>query len=323
LDAKETGDVTGAGRATGDHRKKPAGRRAATPGAGPRLLEDPWVLAEFVRNIQEGVYVTTTDGRILDANPAFLRMFGVSSLSELEDYTAERLLVEPQSRQEELALLVRDGSVREFELEIRRPDGEVRTVLDTAHQVADLSTGEAFYHGILVDITDRKELERQLFQAALRDPLTGCYNRRFLMDRESELRRGRRLWGVVIADIDKFKDYNDLHGHDTGDRVLVRVARFLTGEARPEDSVVRIGGDEFLVLLTASASRSAEAVAKRLATVGRQKVPVGLSYGWAVREGRESLEETIRRADRRLIRIRVRERHMPSRRRVRHRLPTQ
>lgn len=152
-----------------------------------RSLKDPWTLSEFVRNVQEGVYITATDGVILDANPAFLRMFGVRSLRELHEYTAEQLLVDPQRRQEELALLASTGSVREFELELRRPDGEVRTVLDTAYQVTDAGTGETLYHGILIDISDRKQLERQLFQAALRDPLTGCYNRRFLMDREREL----------------------------------------------------------------------------------------------------------------------------------------
>ena len=277
-------------------------------GRRPGLLEDPVALAEFVRNIQEGVYVTTTDGRILDANPAFLSMFGVGSLAELDEYTAEQLLVQPQRRREERAVLAAESSVREFEFDIRRPDGQVRTVLDTAYQMTDKATGEVVYHGILVDITDRKELERQLFQAALRDPLTGCYNRRFLMAREVELKRGRRRWGVVIADIDRFKDYNDLHGHETGDRVLVRVARFLTGEARPDDAVVRIGGDEFLILLTGATAHSADTVAKRLRATGRERVPVGLSYGWAIREGGEDLDDTIRRADKGLLRRRALER---------------
>ncbi len=300
---------------TRGRRSGSAGRSLTARGRRAVLLEDPTALAEFVRNIQEGVYVTTTDGRILDANPAFLRMFGVGSLVELGEYTAEQLLLQPQRRREERRILASEGSVREFEFDIRRPDGELRTVLDTAYQMTDEATGEVFYHGILVDITDRKELERQLFQAALRDPLTGCYNRRFLMEREDELKRGRRSWGVVIADIDRFKDYNDLHGHETGDRVLVRVARFLTGEARPEDAVVRIGGDEFLILLTGATARSAETVAKRLRATVREKVPVGLSYGWAVREGRESLEDTIRRADQGLFRRRALERRSAVRRR--------
>ena len=293
---------------TGGRRSVVAARSVTARARGPARLDDPWALAEFVRNIQEGVYVTTTDGRILDANPAFLRMFGVGSLAELGEYTAEQLLVQPQRRLEERRVLAAEGTVREFEFDIRRPDGGVRTVLDTAYQMVDERTGAIVYHGILVDITDRKELERQLFQAALRDPLTGCYTRRFLMEREEELKRGRRSWGVVIADIDRFKDYNDLHGHATGDRVLVRVARFLTGEARPDDAVVRIGGDEFLILLTGAAARSAETVAKRLRAAGRERIPVGLTYGWAVREGREGLDDTIRRADKGLLRKRALER---------------
>ncbi len=88
--------------------------------------------------------MTTADGRIRDANPAFLRMFGVSSLRQLRRFTAEQLLVDPARRAEELAILARDGAVREFELEIRRPDGEARTVLDTAYQRVDEATGETW-----------------------------------------------------------------------------------------------------------------------------------------------------------------------------------
>lgn len=303
-------------------RARPGSRKVPSPRPGVRKpergpLQDPWTLAEFVRNLQEGVYVTTEDGRILDANPAFLRMLGVTSLAELRERTAEQIVADPRRRLEERAILAAEGAVREFELEIRRIDGELRTVLDTAYQVTDRPSGETLYHGILVDITDRKDLERQLLQAALRDPLTGCFNRRFLTSFEQERLHDGASWGVVIADIDRFKDYNDLHGHDVGDRVLVRVGRFLTGEARPEDAVVRFGGDEFLILLTGSAAASAETVARRLRRTGRNRVPVSLSYGWAVRERREGLEDTIRRADARLLRKRARERRSPLRHRAR------
>ncbi len=284
--------------------------RSPVPARGKRAryLEDPWTLGQFVRNLREGVYVTATDGRILDANPAFLRMFGVASLHALRRFTAEQLLAEPQRRVDELALLAAQGDVREFEFDIRRPDGEIRTVLDTAHQVRDPVTGETVYHGILIDITDRKELERQLFQAALRDPLTGCYNRRFLHERGSVLDRTQEPWGVIVADIDHFKTYNDRFGHHIGDRVLVRVARFLGSVVRPEDAVVRIGGDEFLLLFVGPDAGAAEDVARRLREGGAEEVPVPLSYGWAVRENGETVEQTTRRADRRLILIRASER---------------
>ncbi len=285
------------------------GKRAVTARSARRAsLRDPAVLADFVSKLQEGVYMTSTDGQIIDANPAFLRMFGVASLKELRRYTAEELLVDPRRRVAELAILAREGAVREFELEIRRPDGAVRTVLDTAYQVLDPQTGEARYHGILIDISDRKQLERQLFQAALRDPLTGCYNRRHLMDRERELERTDQVWGVVVIDVDHFKQYNDVHGHDTGDRVLVRVARFLTAMVRAEDAVMRVGGDEFLLLLAGETAAATDEIARRLRENGPDEVPVSLSYGWALRERNERLEETIRRADQRLISVRARRR---------------
>jgi diguanylate cyclase (GGDEF)-like protein/PAS domain S-box-containing protein len=298
---------TGAAAARG---RQPKARQAARRGR----LRDAATLADFVRNLKEGVYVTTAGGRILDANPAFLSMFGVSSLRELADTSAERLFVDPARRAEELAILERDGSVREFEFEIRRPDGEVRTVLDTCYQRRDPATGEILNHGILIDISDRKCLERKLFEAAVRDPLTGCFNRRFLADLAFKLEGQDREWGAVIIDIDGFKAYNDRHGHATGDAVLVRVARFLMRAVRAEDVVVRLGGDEFLLLLTETAKTATPEIARRLEKAGPESSPVSLSLGWAVRRKGERVEDTIRRADQGLIRIRARRRRYPRRR---------
>jgi diguanylate cyclase (GGDEF)-like protein/PAS domain S-box-containing protein len=311
----ETGDgsgTSGIGAARVSPRKR--GRRE-------RSLKDPWTLGEFVRNLQEGVYITTTEGKILDANPAFLRMFGVKSLQELREYTAGQLVAKPERRQEELALIAKDGSVREFEIDIRRPDGEIRTVLDTAYQVTDPDTGETLYHGILIDITERTQLEQQLLRAALRDPLTGCFNRRFLGDMERALDPQEQGWGAIVIDIDNFKDYNDRYGHHIGDRVLMRVARFLLSLVRAEDAVIRIGGDEFLLLLIGATPEATAEVAHRLRKTGPGAMPVSVSVGWAIRRPGESLEDTIRRADRQLIQIRVRERQPNSRRREGRRLP--
>jgi len=270
-----------------------------------RSLNDPWTLAEFVRNLQEGVYITADDGRILDANRAFLHMFGVRSLRELARTSADQLYVDPGRRQQEAALLAREGAVREFEFDIQRPDGQIRTVLDTAYQVTDPTTGETLYHGILIDITDRKELERQLLQAALRDPLTGCFNRRHLLDLTRSMEAGGREWGVVVIDVDHFKEYNDRYGHATGDRVLVRVARFLMSIVRSDDCVLRIGGDEFLLVFAEDVASGTREVARRLRGTRRDALPVSLSFGAAVRERGESLEETIQRADSELLRSRA------------------
>jgi len=116
----------------------------------------------LVGNLREGVYVSAPDGRILDANPAFLAMFGLSSVEELGRYSVQDLLVNPAQRATELELLKRDGAVREFEFQIRRPDGQLRTVLDACQAAQDPASGETLFHGILVDISDRKEEEARL-----------------------------------------------------------------------------------------------------------------------------------------------------------------
>lgn len=268
-----------------------------------RSLEDPGTLRTLVRNLKEGIYITNDRGEILDANPAMLNMCGVTSLDELRRLSVAQLLVEPAQRAREIELLKRDGLVRDFELEIRRPDGQLRTVIDTAHACNDAVSGEVLFHGILVDITARKRLELQLIEQSIRDPLTGCFNRRYMAEFERNL--GRRSWGCVVLDIDHFKDYNDRHGHKAGDHALVGLSRFLMRHVRAEEGVVRMGGDEFVVLLAGADASTTEATAKRIQVAGRKQAPVPFSMGWSTRRGKERMEKTIARADRNLLRVRV------------------
>jgi len=279
-----------------------------------RNLKRAETLQKFIWNLREGIYITNLSGDIIDCNPAFLDMLGVQSLDELKGYKAGNLIKDPQKRDNELRILENEGTVREFELEIRRPDGQERIVLDTAYRVQDPDSGEVLYHGILVDITDRKQLERQLREQAIRDPLTGCYNRHHLAEIVSECGKAMAGWGVIVADVDHFKEFNDLHGHSYGDRILAQLGRFLTHEVRLEDRVFRIGGDEFMVYLPGSNLRETSEVAGRFRRKGSAAAPVSFTLGYGVREGHESLEETIGRADEQLIHTRARERHIKFRR---------
>jgi diguanylate cyclase (GGDEF)-like protein/PAS domain S-box-containing protein len=282
-----------------------------------RSLSDPHTLSELALRLKEGIYITTLDGEIIDANPAFLEMFGVDSLDDLKGQRTSDF-VKPEVRAREMALLEREGSVRDIEFQLTRRDGEIRTVVDSAFLSVDPETGEKYCHGILVDITHRKELQTQLLELSIRDPLTGCYNRRYLntVTRQCEA-QPKGEWGCIYLDIDHFKQYNDKNGHAEGDAVLVKMARFLMRHVRAEEAVVRVGGDEFLVVLCDSDEDQIDHVAARLRAAAPTSAPGPFSMGWAARKHGESFEEMMVRADRRLLAVRVDERRDLQKRRKR------
>src|SRR5437773_10710604 len=94
----------------------------AEPPSRLRSLADPESLREFIKNLGEGIYITSPDGRILDANQAFLETVGIKSLSDIGELSAYDLFVDPQQRELEMRLLERDGRVKNFEFQVRRTD---------------------------------------------------------------------------------------------------------------------------------------------------------------------------------------------------------
>lgn len=151
-----------------------------------------------------------------------------------------------------------------------------------------------------------------LEQAALTDALTGMQNRRYFDDalREylEEFERIGKPVGLMILDLDHFKQINDNHGHDVGDEVLRVVASCLRDMTRYHDVVARLGGEEFAVvapnmdrdLLVKFAERIRKAVASLAVVSGNVRLKVTTSVGLAVWDGKETAEDFYRRADRQL-----------------------
>ncbi|MEF2551595.1 GGDEF domain-containing protein [Aurantimonas sp. A2-1-M11] len=147
-------------------------------------------------------------------------------------------------------------SLHEYDEMLEIP-GHERWWRTTLTPVIDQSTGRVTrIVGVAVEITERKQLEYELADAAFRDPLTGVANRRRLAiavdDAMSEAVYTNKTFGLIVADLDGFKAVNDTLGHTKGDDVLRHIASLLSLAARDNETVSRIGGDEFAMLVRAS-----------------------------------------------------------------------
>lgn len=156
------------------------------------------------------------------------------------------------------------------------------------------------------DMTERRHLEERLREQNIRDPLTGCFNRRYLGMLESRYDEAQQ-WACFVVDLDNFKQVNDTCGHQRGDEILIEIGKFLNQYAGQRDAVIRMGGDEFLLLFPEGAAML-ESIAQRLRVAADIEAPCALSIGCAARVGGETLQQTIDRADRQLYRQRNRER---------------
>jgi diguanylate cyclase (GGDEF)-like protein len=136
---------------------------------------------------------------------------------------------------------------------------------------AELSFKTTFAGQIGLSIANIK-LREELRSQSVRDALTGLYNRRYLGEAlDRELRRavrGKQSVGILMLDLDHFKQFNDTHGHDAGDTVLREAAAFLVKNVRAEDLVCRYGGEEFVIILPTADLEGARTRAERL----REKV---------------------------------------------------
>jgi len=259
-------------------------------------LRDPATLRALIDTLAEGTYVADPDGRIIDANPAFMEMVGAESLEQLEQYSVDGLWPEAERRADFVEQVIERGSVTEFELDLRKLDGAVVSVIDTCH--AQKVDGEVVgLYGVLLDITKRKTLEAQLAQLSVRDALTGCYNRRYLQAQQPMLERPSYFYGCMMFDLDDFKAINDTYGHEEGDRVLQRFAHFIIRNKRADDILVRIGGDEFALFLEVVSPENLDLIANRLIENAPNQAPIAFSIGHAYRRPRETLEQVLARAD--------------------------
>jgi len=251
-------------------------------------------------------------------NPAGERLRGVPLADLVGRTDRESAMADPPAEVWEAALqrVLDTGEPGEFEYSTIGPGGE-EGWFHTTLSPENGADGAAI--GVLTstrDITANKAAERALAHQAMHDSLTGLPNRYLLMDRLSRaLVRMERAPGRVVlyfVDIDHFKSINDTYGHDAGDRVLVELARRLSGVARREDTVARLGGDEFVVLCDRiTTDEHVRVVAGRLVRTlaepfqdGDARVQLSASVGAAVADDTTvSAAELLRNADAAMYRV--------------------
>ena len=264
----------------------------------------------FQRNLA-GAYRATEDGTLLDCNDACAQLFGYSMREDL--LQAGRIeYMHPHERDSMVRRLREQGTIINEEVELRGRDGGPVWVLENVRRIPGTPP---VLEGILLDISERKRLEQEIAFKAYHDPLTGLPNRTLFLDRLevalAQARRARSSLAVLFLDLDDMKSINDTFGHTTGDRVLSAVGERLVQTVRGGDTVARVGGDEFLVLLSGNDETEAEAVARKILerlseplTIDRDELYLTPSIGVALFPGDgENAETLIRHADGAMYRV--------------------
>lgn len=238
-------------------------------------------------------------GRLISVNPAAARSLGLR-VEQMEG----RSLVEFVRPERHTALrgylsrMVLDGQDSGV-IELVADDGSLHHW--QYHNVLNVESDATVVLAHAQDITNQYRQEKQLLEWSFTDPLTNCHNRRFLD--ELDKRDPNVCWGCIVVDLDKFKLVNDTHGHQRGDEVLVQMAWFLNQPLRPQDCLVRLGGDEFLVLLhQAAQAQLEELTGDYMAAI--DDAPIHFTLGTALRQEGEALAALVDRADHSLYSLR-------------------
>jgi diguanylate cyclase (GGDEF)-like protein/PAS domain S-box-containing protein len=223
-----------------------------------------------------------------------------------------------RKRAEEAVARALDKKPYAIEKRIVRPDGTIRHVESRGKVEFDSDGNPVKLTGTFLDITDRKEYELRLNELAIRDPLTGIFNRRFIIDkiedeRERSLRHDKRF-SILMIDLDYFKDINDKYGHDAGDKVLCFFTKLVSKNIRKIDYLGRYGGEEFIILLPDTDIETARTAAEKIQSrLCESKYPedievkknLEVSIGVAEFDGEEEYVSVIDRADKALYKAKA------------------
>jgi diguanylate cyclase (GGDEF)-like protein/PAS domain S-box-containing protein len=229
---------------------------------------------------QDGILLLDAKtGMITDVNPFLIKMLGYTR----DEFVEKKLwevgaFQDVEASRDAFESLQKNEYIRYEDLPLRAKDGRLIQVEFVSNVY--LVDGEKVIQCNIRDVTERKKAQEALLKSeallrelAVRDHLTGLFNRRYMEETlERELLRASRqglLLGIIMLDIDEFKHFNDVYGHAAGDAVLREYGKLLIQHFRGEDVACRYGGDEFIVVLLDASLKMVRERAERLCEYAR------------------------------------------------------
>ncbi len=242
-----------------------------------QMEQDLQLAASVFVHAREAILITDLDARIIDVNAAFTEMTGWRR-DEVVGHTPKFLQSGLQDGEFYRQMRKRLRSAGHWSGEVwnRHKNGELFAERLTISLVHDAEGHPANFIALASDITDLKNYQRELEHRANHDALTGLPNRVLMADRlrqtMASTRRRHGKLALAFLDLDGFKAVNDEYGHDMGDKLLIEVAKDLGGQLRETDTLARISGDEFVIILGGFERESdAEPIIARLVQVAARE----------------------------------------------------
>jgi len=274
----------------------------------------------ILNNLFDGVYFLDKNKKITFWNKSAEQLTGFSSEEAIANYYCCNMLEHVDENGESMceswcpiSLTLGDGLTREAQVFLRHKDGHRLPVSVRVFSLKDEAGAIAGAVQVFSDNSVREALCQELEQLkdkANFDQLTGMYTRRFgeivLVAKLAEYQQDGRAVGLLFADIDNFKNVNDIYGHIAGDLVLKTVAKTLVSNVRLGDYVIRWGGEEIIIVLSGHFdSKGLERVANKLRALvqqsevhsGQDTIKVTISFGATLATKNDTVETLVHRAD--------------------------
>ncbi len=230
-------------------------------------------------NSIDGIYLSTVEGKFIDANRALVELLGYDSKAELLGVDIPNSIYATKLEGPDS-----EGKGKPYGATFRKKDGSLIDV-EISSNVTEEGNKPKYYQGIVRDITVRKKTDKKLRYLSFHDSLTGLYNRAYFREELERLDNKRQLpISYILGDINGLKLVNDTIGHHAGDKLLITVANLLKKYFRSEDVVARWGGDEFAIILPKTTTLVVEQILERIKKACVKKysikdLPISISFG--------------------------------------------